>query len=80
MSYVTIDDPNDRSFLLNGQSQFLAWAYGPRAVEESLRNLAFFHIEYPRNGGDMNRPKGYDTSSRVVSLLFRSIYSNKTYI
>ena len=48
---VAIDDPNDRSFLINGQSQFIVWAYGPRAVEESLRNLAFFHIEYPRNGG-----------------------------
>ena len=54
MFYIAADDPNDRSFLINGQSQFLVWAYGPRAVEveESLRNLAFFHIEYPRNGGD----------------------------
>ena len=49
---VCVDDPNDRSFLINGQSQFLVWAYGPRAVEEGLRDLAFFHIEYPRNGGD----------------------------
>ena len=51
--FIATDDPNDRSFLINGQSQFLVWAYGPRAVEEGLRDLAFFHIEYPRNGGDI---------------------------
>ena len=51
--FTAADDPNDRSFLINGQSQFLVWAYGPRAVEEGLRDLAFFHIEYPRNGGDI---------------------------
>ena len=48
---IIVDDSNDRSFLINGQSQFLVWGIGPRAVEEGLRDLAFFHTEYPRNGG-----------------------------
>ena len=46
---VIVDDPNDRAFLINGQSQFLVWAIGPRAT---VRDLAFFHTEYPRNGGN----------------------------
>ena len=44
-------DSNDRPYLVNNQTQFVAWAYGPRATEEGLRDLAFFHTEYPRNGG-----------------------------
>ena len=48
---IPSDDRNDQSFLINGQSQFLAWAYGPRATEEGLMNLAFFHTEFPRNEG-----------------------------
>ena len=49
--YVLVDDSNDRPYLVNNQTQFLAWALGPRATEEGLRDLAFFHTEYPRNGG-----------------------------
>ena len=45
------DDSNDRPYLVNNQTQFVAWAYGPRATEEGLRDLVFFHTEYPRNGG-----------------------------
>ena len=46
-----IDDIYDRPYLVNNQTQFVAWAYGPRATEEGLRDLAFFHTEWPRNGG-----------------------------
>ena len=49
--YMHTGDSNDRSYLINNQTQFVAWAYGPRATEEGLRDLAFFHTEYPRNGG-----------------------------
>ena len=49
--YKYTDDSNDRPYLINNQTQFVAWAYGPRATEEGLRDLAFFHTEYPRNGG-----------------------------
>ena len=45
------DDVYDRSYLINNQTQFVVWAYGPRATEEGLKDLAFFHSEYPRNGG-----------------------------
>ena len=38
--------------ILTYQSQFIAWAIGPRATEEGLGGLAFFHTEYPRNGGN----------------------------
>ena len=47
----TGDAENDRPILAD-QSQFIVWAYGPRADEEGLRNLALFHTEYPRNGGE----------------------------
>lgn len=46
-----IDDLNDLPYLVNNETQFVAWAIGPRATEEGLRDLAFFHTEYPRNGG-----------------------------
>ena len=46
-----LDDSNDQSYLINNQTQFVAWALGPRATEEGLRDLAFFHTEYPRDGG-----------------------------
>ena len=46
-------DPLDRNYLINRQSQFVVWAIGPRATEEGLMNLAFFHTEYPRNGGEL---------------------------
>ena len=49
--YVLAEDSNDRPYLVNNQTQFLAWALGPRATEEGLRDLAFFHSEFPRNGG-----------------------------
>ena len=49
---VHTGDSNDRPYLVNNQTQFIAWAYGPRATEEGLRDLAFFHTEYPRNGGN----------------------------
>ena len=48
---ILVDDSNDRPYLVNNQTQFLAWALGPRATEEGLRDLAFFHTEFPRNGG-----------------------------
>lgn len=48
--YVVADSEHDLPVLAN-QSQFIAWAIGPRATEEGLGNLAFFHTEYPRNGG-----------------------------
>ena len=41
----------DRPYLVNNQTQFVAWALGPRATEEGLRDLAFFHTEFPQNGG-----------------------------
>ena len=47
--YTTDDSAHDLPILAN-QSQYIAWAIGPRAVEEGLGNLAFFHTEYPRNG------------------------------
>ena len=47
--YMHTGDSNDRPYLVNNQTQFVAWAYGPRATEEGLRDLAFFHTEYPRN-------------------------------
>ena len=49
--YMHTGDSNDLPYLVNNQTQFVAWAYGPRATEEGLRDLAFFHTEYPRNGG-----------------------------
>ena len=45
---VCLDDLYDRPYLVNNQTQFVAWAYGPRATEEGLRDLAFFHTEFPR--------------------------------
>ena len=50
--YIYTDDSNDQPYLVNNQTQFVAWAYGPRATEEGLRDLAFFHTEYPRNGSN----------------------------
>ena len=47
-------DSRDLPYLINNQTQFIAWALGPRAAEEGLRNLAFFHTEYPRDGGKIN--------------------------
>ena len=49
--YICIDDIYDRPYLINNQTQFVAWAYGPRATEEGLRDLAFFHTEYSRKEG-----------------------------
>ena len=49
--YVLADDSNDRPYLVNNQTQFVVWALGPRATEEGLKDLAFFHTEFPRNGG-----------------------------
>ena len=43
---VCLDDIYDRPYLVNNQTQFVAWAYGPRATEEGLRDLAFFHTEF----------------------------------
>ncbi|XP_065916173.1 protein Skeletor, isoforms B/C-like [Dysidea avara] len=49
---LTTDDSRyDRPILAN-QSQFIVWAYGPRANEEGLGDLALFHTEYPRNGAN----------------------------
>ena len=48
---MLLGDPYDRPYLVNNQTQFVAWALGPRATEEGLRDLAFFHTEFPRNGG-----------------------------
>ena len=50
MSYH-IGDSNDRSYLVSNQTQFVAWAIGPRATEEGLRDLAFFHTEWPNGNG-----------------------------
>jgi len=50
-SCLTGDSRYDRPILVN-QSQFIVWAYGPRADEEGLDDLALFHTEYPRNGGE----------------------------
>ena len=48
----TLEDSRyDRPILAN-QSQFIVWAYGPRANEEGLGDLALFHTEFPRNGGE----------------------------
>ena len=41
-------DPYDRPYLVNNETQFVAWALGPRATEEGLKDLAFFHTEFPR--------------------------------
>ena len=48
--HIAGDSAHDLTILTN-QSQFIAWAIGPRATEAGLGNLAFFHTEYPRNGG-----------------------------
>ena len=48
--HIAGDSAHDLTILAN-QSQFIAWAIGPRATEAGLGNLAFFHTEYPRNGG-----------------------------
>ncbi|XP_065916176.1 protein Skeletor, isoforms B/C-like [Dysidea avara] len=48
-SLTTEDSRYDRPILAN-QSQFIVWAYGPRANEEGLGDLALFHTEFPRNG------------------------------
>ena len=62
--YIYIDDVYDRPYLINNQTQFVAWAYGPRATEEGLRDLAFFHTEYPRNGGS------YIPYLLIIEMLF----------
>jgi len=49
---VISGDSRDQAYLINNQAQYVAWALGPRAAEEGLRNLAFFHTEWPRNGGE----------------------------
>jgi len=50
-TWLTGDSRYDRPILAN-QSQFIVWAYGPRANEEGLDDLALFHTEFPRNGGE----------------------------
>ena len=55
-SYMYIGDLSDRPYFVNNQTQFLAWALGPRATEEGLRDLAFYHTEIPRNGGSLMFP------------------------
>ena len=42
---------SDQSFLIDNQSQFLAWTYGPCVKEDGLMDLSFFHTEFPHNGG-----------------------------
>lgn len=51
--FTCTGDSNDLPYLVNDQTQFVVWALGPRATEEGLRDLAFFHTEYPRNGGSL---------------------------
>lgn len=50
--HLLLGDSNYDRPILDNQSQFIAWAYGPRAVEEGLQDLALFHTEWPRNGGE----------------------------
>ena len=55
MIHLSLDDSNHDQPILNNQSQFVVWAYGPRAVEEGLQDLALFHTEWPRNGGEYRK-------------------------
>ena len=50
-NYIHTGDLYDQPYLISKQAQFVVWAIGPRATEDSMRNLVFFHTEYPRNGG-----------------------------
>ena len=51
MQHVNIIDDSDHDLpIMTSGSQYIAWAIGPRATEQGLGNLAFFHSEYPRNG------------------------------
>jgi len=44
------DDPNDETYLADNQTQFVAWAIGPRATEEGLEDLALFHsVDFSRS-------------------------------
>ena len=80
----TGDAENDRTILAD-QSQFIVWAYGPRADEEGLRNLALFHTEYPRNGGecmqshmDRQNPLHYDLAYMANCVLLIKTHGSES--
>ena len=75
MICIIIDDRDHDRPILDDQSQFVVWAYGPRAVEEGLQDLALFHTEWPRNGGELHFSLHFDCMhvTSCMQLLFQKM-------